>query len=205
MKPLRVLASKEKETPTLEASTQEAVEKKKIEVIGKDIFPIFTGPDLSKDRLDDKSFWALIALATALPSAFFIGAFFMVRAREKMASGSALYRSRTALYQAEKKLKETASLTRPDQVQELFSKVSRIVKDYLGDKLDISGAALTAAETGDILRSKGVEEETLAEAVRFLEHCEAGCFAPRSATGGDLQSPPQLASSLMKKLEKKLR
>lgn len=205
LKPMRVLEPKDKETLALAAPHQDAVEKKKIKVIAKDIFPIYTGMDFHEGHLDDKSFWIFIALILILPSGFFLGAFLMIRAREKTASGSGRYRSRRALSQAEKKLKDTESLAQPDQAQEFFSRVSRIVKEYVGDKIDTAGASLTAAEMGDILRGRGVTEEILAEVVSFLERCEAGCFAPQGAAGEELRTFPQTAHTLMKKLEKKLR
>ena len=53
---------------------------------------------------------------------------------------------------------------------------SRCLREFIGDKLNLEGSALTPGEAGEKLRSRGVPEELSAEVRRRLERLEAAQF-----------------------------
>lgn len=62
-------------------------------------------------------------------------------------------------------------------------KVMDALKEYLGDKLHRSGAALTAGEVDKLLRERGVEAEVRNSVKKVLEICEQGAYAGSMADG----------------------
>ena len=52
-----------------------------------------------------------------------------------------------------------------------------LLKEYLGDKLDRSGAALTAGETERIMKGKGVDPETISSIGEVFDECERWAYS----------------------------
>ena len=55
--------------------------------------------------------------------------------------------------------------------------VMELLKEYLGDKLNRSGAALTAEETEQILKGKGVAPETISSIREVFDECERWAYS----------------------------
>ncbi len=64
------------------------------------------------------------------------------------------------------------------------AKIMDSFKSYLGDKLHVSGAALTADEAGRILNENGVDIEVIGLVTKSMEACERGAYAGGSETTG---------------------
>jgi hypothetical protein len=205
LKPMRVLPSREKEELKLVGGGAGAPEREKIKIIGKDIFPVYTKADALDEGLSTGKFTIIAGMLFALPTALFLASFFLVRRRERMASGSDMYKAKTAFSRAIKNFKTLYALSDSNNGHDFFSESSKILKDYIGDKLNVSGRSLTPAEIGELLKGRGLDGQTWMETVNLLERCEASRFAsPRNQAGnaGDFLNEIQ---SLMKKLEKVIR
>lgn len=203
LKPMLVLPSSEKEEMRLVGKGPDAPEREKVKVIGKDIFPIHTGAD-SLDERPSRTIMLIAKLLFVPPTLIFLASFFLIRWREKRVSGSDMHKARTAFSNAGKKLKVLSSTAETNNGRDFFSESLKILKDYIGDKLNVSGRSLTPAEIGGLLKERGVDGQTRKAAVEILERCEAGQFASPLSAERDISGFLNEMQSLMKELEKRI-
>ncbi len=203
--PMLVTKSKEKETLEIVGDVKTVPEKNKVNVIGKDIFPIEMDGSTLNTGLRDGDFFRLVALIFALPTIIFIASFVYIRRKESKYSKADIYRSRSAFSVAGKKFKALASQGQVTNGRELFSESSRIFKDFIGDKLNVSGGTLTPADVEELLGGEGVPKNTRDLAVRLLEKCEAAQFAPLNASNNNPQAVINDIQLSMKNLDKEIK
>ncbi|MBI5185060.1 MAG: protein BatD [Nitrospinae bacterium] len=201
LKPMRVLPSSEKEEMKFVGKEPDAPEREKVKVLGKDIFPIHTGAD-SLDERPSRAIMLIAEMLFVLPTVVFLASFFLVRWREKRESGADIYKARTAFSSACRKLKALSPASGTNNGREFFSGALKILKDYIGDKLNVSGRSLTPSEIGGLLRERGVDGRTCKAAVELLERCEAGQFASPLNAERDTYGFLNEIQSLIKELEK---
>ena len=84
----------------------------------------------------------------------------------------------------------------------LCEKVLGAMRDYLGDKLAMPGATLTAVDVERILVEKGVSAETVASIKAFMGSCEAGAYAGDHSVAGDREAFIRKALDAARALEK---
>lgn len=78
---------------------------------------------------------------------------------------------------------------------------SRVLREFVGDMLNLEGGALTPSETSDHLREAGVPGEIVDALEHLLGRCEAARY------GGDassLSEIPVAASALLDRLDRNL-
>jgi hypothetical protein len=174
----------------------------KIQIVGKDIFPIHTRLEDFKDSgvMANKSLtWRLGALLS--PVAVFITLAYFTHRSRRMKSGSALSRNREAHRLAQKRLAEIRDV---QDVRESAKEISRTLREYIGDKLNIPGSALTAAEVEEKLKALNLPEADIGSACALLKKCESLQYA---VVNSDTHPATTLADELaanLKRLEKHL-
>jgi len=77
--------------------------------------------------------------------------------------------------------------------QQKIDIILRAFNQYLGDKLRLPAAALTFNDVRDLLKERGVEQETLERLKAFFETCDVGRYAGDS---GPLDAEPLIQTSL---------
>ena len=166
--------------------------------VGEDILPIHTGPEVFENQGFTKWSWFLYGIGLLLPAGlFFIYSGFYKR-RQRLKNDIAYSRSHGAYRQALNKLQ--ALSTDPDS-RETSRKLSLIVREYLGNILNLQGTAITSTEVEEKLtQGKFTTEEILATR-KLLEKHETLQYAPM---GGNLpENSIQEVRSLLDRLEKK--
>ncbi len=176
---LNIKPSSEKEELNLVQSGQQNVTapKPEIEVLGRDILPIYT--DLDKFQSDNSDFDSIFFLATGFgsPVVLFILAGFLINRQKRIINDADFYRRKNAYKNAIQRLKGVSDLEHSDS-KELGRVLSEIIREYIGDKLNLVGKAITAEEVESRLKKSSYDS---AEATRkFLERCESLQFAPIS-------------------------
>jgi len=176
--------------------------KQEIRVMAEDILPIHVGAQVLRNRYVPFTNPATLGLL-ALPATLFLLADGMRRIRERRLGNPTQLRRRHALKQAHKALKvleEDASANERARLDGL----SRVFRQYLGDKLNIEGGTLMAQEAQVQLINQDIAESLAGQTARFIERIEQARYAPVGFDGSfdDLLTQ---ARTLMNHLEKALR
>jgi hypothetical protein len=75
---------------------------------------------------------------------------------------------------------------------------------YMSDKLNIPLSELSRDTALDILRNKGIEEETIQLLIQLIDNCEFARYAPASA-GISMKEDYDKSINLITKLQRKLK
>ncbi|MED5353326.1 MAG: BatD family protein, partial [Nitrospinota bacterium] len=119
------------------------IAKPKIEILAEDILPLHTTLD-DFNNINTK-INASTVLEFTFPTIFFLICAFFIQQKKRLATDMAFYRSQKAYKTAYQKLE---SLTHSKNIdsKEFASELSEILRGYIGDKLNMKGKAITAAE-----------------------------------------------------------
>jgi hypothetical protein len=144
--------------------------------------------------------WVLLLL----PPLAWAGLAWVMRRRHRLRHDASLRRRKGAMRRASRTLGEVESAVAAGRHADAAGLASRCLREFLGDRLDVSGAALTASEADRLLRGAGASEELATEIHRLLDRLEAARYG---AGTGEID-PPSLArgiSGLLRRMEKELR
>lgn len=159
--------------------------------------------------LESRTFGLLSALESPLwlaalfgPPAAFFALFGVATARRRREENIEGVRARGALRRLRARLdairKGDASGAR------LCELVLGAMREYLGDRLAVPGATLTAADVVRALGARCVPPETIEELHSIMDSCEAGAYAGDHSPAEDRDAFVERALSAIKKLEKAL-
>ena len=166
----------------------------------------YEGPHLLVSRetgIDAAASGGTGLILLVLPPLVFAGAAAARTAARRRSSDPAGARARGALKRLEKSvraLSEKNGLSEKEFSQEALE----ILKRYLGDRLGRSGASLTAAEAGAMLKSAGVEPDLAGLVREVFDTCEMWAYAGHTGAG---ESREKLLSGIReaaRKLDKKI-
>jgi hypothetical protein len=197
---INVRPSSSQETLNLVQSNSpgNVITKPEIEILAEDILPLHT-------KLDDfNNINTKIGISTVLeftyPTIFFLICAFFIRQKKRLATDMAFYRSQKAYKTACQKLK---SLTRSKNIdsKEFTSELSEILREYIGDKLNMKGKAITAAEVEYKLKQLDYQINQVNITRNLLEKCDTLQYAPEAF--GNNRELLNETQGLIKILEKK--
>lgn len=171
-----------------------------VKILGEDILPIHT-------RLSDFSNQALTGprrnylwAAFLAPVFLFCGTAWWVRHKDRLKYDLAFTRNKNAYRSAKKRLQKTQSAGNGESIVE----ISKALREYVGDKLNLPGAAFTPVEVELKLREKRFPEESAKSMRALLEKCEEIQY--RGGAQRPVASDKLIEESfeVLEKLEKKL-
>ena len=113
-----------------------------IRKIGEDILPIHTGPEVFENQNSTGS-GILYGIGLLLPAGLFLISSGIYKRRQRLKYDIAFSRSHGAYKQAQKKLQ---ALSPDNDSREIARELSLIVREYLGNILNLQGTAITATE-----------------------------------------------------------
>ena len=197
--PVNILKAKsgDEEKVNLVSSSQPQTKlKKKIKVEAQDLMPIKRKVEKSLGRLSlsEKSlFWIIFLLSPLL----FVTCFFWQKKKERLKGNDALRRQEQALKKFNKGLKSV------DEGSNFLTQASNVFRDYIGDKVNVDGKALTPLDLDRVLSPHRVGPETLKEIKNLLQDFESAQY------GGQAKKGPRemmiKMKSIVKNMEKELR
>ncbi len=114
--------------------------------------------------------WAALALAPA----FYITITLVSRRRDKHRADAGFARRRRARRHAMGLLAKAAA---NDTAIARLHACGTALTTYLSDRFSLGAGAVTPMEAGELLRDLGVEASLAEHVVRFLETCDAACYA----------------------------
>ena len=188
--------SGEEEKVNLVTSTNTSSLKRKIKVQGEDLTPLKQVLTPTSGVLSNREallFWSLFFL---FPLAY-LGGSFKKRRNERFSQDSGLRRQEQALRKFQKGIKQVR------EGQNFVVQASSIFRDYIGDKVNVDGKALTPLDLDRILGPHHIEIKTIEEIKMLLQDFE------RAQYGGQTGSAPSeivnKMKDIVKNMEKELR
>jgi len=201
---LAVAPSQDKEKMNLVASPALSESaKREIKVLGQDIMPIHT----SHEALSGVAASPLSILNTVfffLPIGLFILVFSLQKAKEKAASDTGAARTRKAHAIFTRELASIKKLISRDDAA-FYQAASKALRDFIGDKLNIAGGALTARELPQVLNDAQVPPDACAEAARLLEVFDSAQFGFKKYSAQEQQASLKELKQVARTLDKKIR
>jgi hypothetical protein len=113
-------------------------------------------------------FFYVVWILFAAPPLVFLGSLFIVRRQRWRDANVDVMKKRKALSRAIGQLKEL-DLKTPAEIP---NRISHVLKEYLGDKLGMVGAALTPREVEQIFSKNGKKTESGVNLARFLQQLD---------------------------------
>jgi len=171
--------------------------KPEIETLAEDILPLHT-------QLDDfnnikTEFNSTTIFGFVSPVFIFIISALLIKRKNRLTTDLAFYRNQNAYKKASIKLK--ALINSQNKDSRIFaSELSEIFREYIGDKLNMEGKAITAKEVDDKLKGSNFKINQSENIRILLEQFEALQFAP-NATGNNDELLNE-SQSLIENLEK---
>ena len=200
---LSVRPAEGKEELRLTESVAPTTGKVAVRILADDILPIYKDLDaIAGVPFGHRADAPWLAGLLAPPLAFF-GLLFVDRRRRHLEDNVDLVRRRSALKKALKGLDEVAKTAAGGGHRDAAVLASRLLREYVGDKVGLEGSAFTPAEAGEQLSRSGVEASVVQETRQHLEHLEAAQYA-----GIQASETEDLASelrTLLKSLERQIR
>lgn len=169
-----------------------------IKKLGEDILPLHTGADIFENHRLSRQSGAFYGLGMVLPAGLFLLYAWNHQHRQRLKHDIAFSRSHGAYPQA---LKQLDALTREEDPRHNARELSSIVRQYLGNILNLQGTAITSAEVEEKLRNGNFSAEEIAAVQRLLEKFETLQYA--SSPGDHSGDLIQESRSLITRLEKK--
>ena len=143
--------------------------------------------------------WLAVLIA---PLAAYIGLVSAMAARNRREANIESRKARSAFGRLKRRLDAVRKEGSSGAI--LSEAVLSAMREYLGDKLTLSGATLTAADVGKILAEKGAPPEARAKMTEFMGLCEAGAYAGDDSAAADREGFVRKAREAAESLEKTL-
>jgi hypothetical protein len=171
--------------------------------LGRDILPLATSLHaLEPETLNPFSLW--FAVSFLIPIAGYLSAMAVKRRRDKSEENQVSIRSRAALRNFQRRFSQLKALARDDGGEEFFRLTAKALRDFLGNKLNKVGGALTSKEVEHELRHFGVEGQDVDELNRIFGLLESGQFGFRHLSGKERENLLREARHMVKRLNRKL-
>jgi len=169
-----------------------------LEKTGEDILPIHTLPEIFENQYFGTTAKVWFAIGLLLPAGLFLIYSRLLKHHQRLKYDIAFSRSHSAHKQAEKKLH---ALSPNMSSRKIARESSLIIREYLGNILNLQGTAITSTEVEEKLTKGDFSKEEIQATQELLEKREAFQYAPAEEnTSEDLI---QEAISLLDLLEKK--
>ena len=150
-------------TETLAPSTGKVA----VRILADDILPVYAGIDGIGGP--ERPTPVQLAVMLLLPLGLYIAAWAAARRRHLYRQDSGLERRRRALARARRRLKRLGGGGNSEEL-------SRCLREFLGDKLDLEGIALTAEDARRHLTERGLDRRRVEQVGTLLDRLEAAHY-----------------------------
>ncbi len=174
--------------------------KKEVEILGEDLFPIHTRDGDFVNQRFTRTDGAVAAAGLAFPVLVFFVVSGYIRHRQRLKHDVAFSRRQRAFQSAAALLQQLSKRSPRPEPKEFARELSHIVREYLGDVLNLRGQAITSREVQTKLCAMNFTEQQADAAKRLLEKLDSLQYAPAASGGG--QDLLRQSWELIKNLEK---
>jgi hypothetical protein len=200
---LDVLPAKEKEQLPAAEAARPAEGKQEIKILGRDILPIHTAINvLAPEPLTPLS-WPAAALLV-FPLLGFGACLLVKQRREQYSADTGLARSKNARGSFNKKLLLVQQQLHRDEAG-FYGEAAKALKEFVGDKLNITGSALTAEEIERRLSALNLPEPSIRELKKIIVLLEAGQFASKKHTPEERANVVEAMKKAVREIDRKIK
>lgn len=193
--------SKTKESLNLAETDAPKTKKESIKIIGKDILPIHTHISDFNNQRFDQSHVALYTGGLLIPALLFFTSSFYLQYKRRLQFDIAYSRKRTAYKHAKDSLKILSSSQISD-TKEIAKELSRILREYIGNKLNLQGTAHTPGEMNQKLKEMGYQENLVQSVTQLLGKYETLQYSPAQINGNRPDALLSESSNILELIEK---
>ena len=178
--------------------------KEEIKILGKDILPVRISPSALKPHSIDPWQWTYLVLFL-LPIAGYAGSTLLKRRKERWEEDVGYVRSKSAMKNFNKKIPPIKKQIKNENTSEFYGLTAKAFKDFLGDKLNMTGSALTPIEIEKRLQKFKVQKERIDDAKGVLNVLESGQFAFRQHSESEKEKLLRQVKTLAKWFDKRIK
>jgi hypothetical protein len=153
-----------------------------VRVLADDILPNYGHLDAVGASFRRPAERALFGGGLLFPPFAFVLLFMVRRHRERLSGDVAFRRGRLALKKASRVRHNVERALREDHLNEAATILSRGLREYIGDRLNVEGAALTPAEAAALITEHGAHDQDVEAVRRVLRDCEAVLYGASDVT-----------------------
>lgn len=143
--------------------------------------------------------WPYVVLV--LPLLLLVGLFTYRRHAVRLQTDAQFARNRRAHPLARKHLKDAERLLLARQHQAFYEEISRAVRGFVGDRLNVSVLGLTHAQLDRTLAGHQVPNQTRSGLQTLLEECDLARFSPTTPTHEVMETATERAATLITDLD----
>jgi hypothetical protein len=147
-----------------------------ISILARDILPIHTRIEDFKSVTSDKSKRIIYMLGTIFPLIIYLIAAGYIRYKHQMNEYISYSRRQEAYGKAKDKLNRLSDSTL--ESKDFVRNLSQIIREYIGDKLNLQGAAFTAKEVEEKLNKNTYAQDKISSVKNLLEKFESMQYSP---------------------------
>ncbi len=186
------------------ATATGGISKQDVRLLGQDIRFISISP-APFEKIGGRNYtqpWFIALLI--LPVLGLAGAFWQQQQREKLMTNVAYARNRKATKAALKHLQAAKKLLANNEDKPFYAEVQKAMMGFLGNKLNVAEAKLVTDDIEQLLHSKNVPPQVIADYVSCLHTCDYQRFAPAQANGVEMKQFYARAEKAIAELEERL-
>jgi hypothetical protein len=178
--------------------------KEEVKIIGRDILPINTSRAALRPYRLDPWHWMYLAYFT-LPILGYAATALIKRRRKRLEEDAGYARGRGALKRFKRNISPVKKQAQTGDGDEFYRATSRALKEFLGDKLNITGSALTPREIEHQLSALSMPSDKIGELLEVLNALESGQFARRQLGTVEREKVLRETITLVSWLDKRIR
>ena len=147
-----------------------------VSILARDILPIHTRVEDFKSVTFDKNQRIMYMVGILFPTLIYLLAAGYIRYNHKMNEDMSYSRRQVAHRKAMKKL-DQLSVSNPEP-KDFVRELSQIIREYIGDKLNLQGTAFTSKEVGEKLNKNTFTDDKIFAIKKLLEKFESMQYMP---------------------------
>ena len=147
-----------------------------VSILARDILPIHTRVEDFKSVTFDKNQRIMYMVGILFPILIYLIAAGYIRYNHKMNEDMSYSRRQVAHRKAMKKL-DQLSVSNPEP-KDFVRELSQIIREYIGDKLNLQGTAFTSKEVGEKLNKNTFADDKIFAIKKLLEKIESMQYMP---------------------------
>lgn len=203
---ITVEPSSEKEELVVVQQQTIGTNKKDVKILGKDILDIHTSLSSLKSENITSFSITLYFILFLFPIGGYLFSYNIVKKQRLLKTDPSYARSIKAFESATKKLEDIRVIIAEGKKEEATSNLSKLLKDYIGDKFNVTGGALTSDEIESILKREEIlNEEMIVKVKKILETCEMIQFASSKAKNIKLNDLVKEVETIISSIEESLK
>ena len=150
-----------------------------VAILARDILPIHTHVEDFESVVFDKNRRIMYGFGILLPILIYLIAAGYIRYNHKMNEDMSYSRRQVAHRKAMKKL-DQLSVSNPES-KDFVRELSQIIREYIGDKLNLQGTAFTSKEVEEKLNKNNFADDKISGIKKLLEKFESMQYMPVAA------------------------